>query len=126
MWDEVHNASSRHGTDRKGLYVAVAEHRTDSSLTDSMARSSKIERLPDHRELLVAAQEIVIAARTCNEAQAFDELLDVAQRNHRTILGVARDLVDLAAGTPRYRLDRDYVGLAHWEELLSRRLPHSA
>ncbi|MEE2032547.1 ANTAR domain-containing protein [Rhodococcus chondri] len=106
--------------------MAAAEHRTDSSLLESTTPSSTTRRVFDKRELLATAKAIVIEMRKCTEAQAFDELLDVAQRNHVTILGVARDLIDLAAGTPLGHPRRRYVGLDHWEELLSRRLPRSA
>ncbi len=55
-------------------------------------------RRPDGRELLGTAKGILIAGRGCSDAQAFDELLDVARRHHLTVLGAARSLVDLAAG----------------------------
>ncbi|MDF3312426.1 ANTAR domain-containing protein [Rhodococcus sp. T2V] len=76
-------------------------------------------RRPDGRELLATAKGILIAARRCSDAQAFDELLDVSRRHHLTVLGAARNLVDLAAGSPPRRRIPDAVRFAEWEQLLT-------
>jgi hypothetical protein len=80
-------------------------------------------RRPDGRELLGTAKGILIAARGCSDAQAFDELLDVSRRHHLTVLGAARNLVDLAAGSPSRRRTPDGVRFDEWEQLLTQ-LPH--
>ncbi|GAF48803.1 ANTAR domain-containing protein [Rhodococcus wratislaviensis] len=80
-------------------------------------------RRPDGRELLATAKGILMAARGCSDAQAFDELLDVSRRHHLTVVGAARNLVDLAAGSPTRRRTPDAVRFDEWEQLLTQ-LPH--
>ncbi|MDF3312435.1 ANTAR domain-containing protein [Rhodococcus sp. T2V] len=75
-------------------------------------------RRPDGRELLATAKGILIAARGCSDAQAFDELLDVSRRHHLTVIGAARGLVDLAAG-PAPRRRSDSVRFDEWEQLIT-------
>ncbi|MDV6279366.1 ANTAR domain-containing protein [Rhodococcus jostii] len=76
-------------------------------------------RRPDGRELLASAKGILMAARGCSDAHAFDELLDVSRRHHLTVLGAARNLVDLAAGSPTRRRTPDAVRFDEWEQLLT-------
>ncbi|AII05700.1 ANTAR domain-containing protein [Rhodococcus opacus] len=80
-------------------------------------------RRPDGRELLATAKGILMAARGCSDAQAFDELLDVSRRHHLTVVGAARNLVDLAAGSPTRRRTPDAVRFGEWEQLRTQ-LPH--
>ncbi|SEB70666.1 MULTISPECIES: ANTAR domain-containing protein [Rhodococcus] len=76
-------------------------------------------RRPDGRELLATAKGILMAARGCSDAQAFDELLDVSRRHHLTVVGAARNLVDLAAGSPNRRRTPDAVRFDEWAQLLA-------
>ncbi|EID78308.1 ANTAR domain-containing protein [Rhodococcus opacus] len=77
----------------------------------------------DGRELLATAKGILIAARRCSDARAFDELLDVSRRHHLTVVGAARNLVDLAAGSPSSRCAPDAVRFDEWEQLLAQLPP---
>ncbi len=80
----------------------------------------------DGRELLATAKGILIAARRCSDARAFDELLDVSRRHHLTVVGAARNLVDLAAGSPSSRCAPDAVRFDEWEQLLAQLPPAPA
>ncbi|MDF3312019.1 ANTAR domain-containing protein [Rhodococcus sp. T2V] len=57
-----------------------------------------VQRARDGRETLSLAEGILIALRRCGRADAFDELLRVAQRHHLSVLTVAHVLVDFAIG----------------------------
>ncbi|RZL78893.1 MAG: ANTAR domain-containing protein [Rhodococcus sp. (in: high G+C Gram-positive bacteria)] len=97
----------------------MIEDSTELSLTPVPGPTRLIpRRRPDGRELLGTAKGILIAARGCSDAQAFDELLDVARRHHLTVLGAARSLVDLAAGNSPRRRSPDVVRFDEWEQLL--------
>ncbi|AHK31625.1 hypothetical protein OPAG_04978 [Rhodococcus opacus PD630] len=80
-------------------------------------------RRPDGRELLGTAKGILIAGRGCSDAQAFDELLDVARRHHLTVLGAARSLVDLAAGPSPRRRSPEAARFEEWEQLVNQLPP---
>jgi len=82
-------------------------------------------RRPDGRELLATAKGILMAARRCSDAQAFDELLDVSRRHQLTVVGAARHLVDLAAGASPGRRTPVAVRFDEWEQLLAQ-LPGAA
>ncbi|KAF0963838.1 MULTISPECIES: ANTAR domain-containing protein [Rhodococcus] len=80
-------------------------------------------RRRDGRELLATAKGVLIAGRGYSDAQAFDELLDVAHRHHLTVLGAARALVDLA-GPPRQNRPRlDATRFDEWATLLAQLPP---
>lgn len=64
-----------------------------------------------------------MAARGCSDVQAFDELLDVAQRHHMTVQKAAEDLVGLAAGPARTRRNPDADCFGEWEKLLTQLSP---
>ncbi|MFZ2176192.1 MAG: ANTAR domain-containing protein [Rhodococcus sp. (in: high G+C Gram-positive bacteria)] len=78
---------------------------------------------PDGRELLSTAEKILMAARGCSDVQAFDELLDVAQRHHMTVQKEAEDLVGLAAGPAATRRSPDADCYGEWEKLLTQLSP---
>lgn len=80
-------------------------------------------RRPDGRELLADATAILMAARGCTDAQAFDELLDVAQRHHLGVLPAARALVDLAGSPPRRR-SGEPGRFGEWDTLMAHMPPH--
>jgi hypothetical protein len=80
-------------------------------------------RRPDGRELLATAKGILIAARGCSDAQAFDELLDVSRRHHMTVLGAAQSLVDLTVGPPPQRRRSNAIRFDEWEQLITQLPP---
>lgn len=101
----------------------MIEELTETPLTPVPAPTRLIpRRRPDGRELLATAKGILIAARGCSDAQAFDELLDVSRRHHLTVIGAARSLVDLAAG-PAPRRRSDAVRFDEWEQLITQLPP---
>ncbi|AWK71731.1 MULTISPECIES: ANTAR domain-containing protein [Rhodococcus] len=103
----------------------MIEDTADFSLTPVAGPTRLIpRRRPDGRELLATAKGILIAARRCSDAQAFDELLDVSRRHHLTVLGAARSLVDLAAGSAPHRRTADAVRFDEWEQLLAQLPSH--
>ncbi|TQC43234.1 ANTAR domain-containing protein [Rhodococcus sp. WS4] len=102
----------------------MIEDTTESPLTPVPGPTRLIpRRRPDGRELLATAKGILIAARGCSDAQAFDELLDVSRRHHLTVLGAARRLVDLAAGPAPRRGRSAAVRFDEWEQLITQLPP---
>ncbi|MFF2115483.1 ANTAR domain-containing protein [Rhodococcus koreensis] len=103
----------------------MIEDTAETPLTPVPAPTRLIpRRRPDGRELLATAKGILIAARRCSDAQAFDELLDVSRRHHLTVVGAARHLVDLAAGPSSPRRAPGAVRFDEWEQLLAQLPPH--
>lgn len=102
----------------------MIEDGTETSLTPVPSPTRLIpRRRPDGRELLGTAKGILIAGRGCTDAQAFDELLDVARRHHLTVLGAARSLVELAAGPSSGPRRADAARFDEWERLVAQLPP---
>ncbi|TQC42072.1 ANTAR domain-containing protein [Rhodococcus sp. WS4] len=73
-------------------------------------------RGPSDRELLTTAKTVLITSRGYSDAQAFDELLDVARRHHLSVHSAARCLIDLTSNT-RHLTSRRPVTFPEWEGL---------
>ncbi|MDI9949270.1 MULTISPECIES: ANTAR domain-containing protein [unclassified Rhodococcus (in: high G+C Gram-positive bacteria)] len=73
-------------------------------------------RGPSDRELLTTAKAVLITSRGYSDAQAFDELLDVARRHHLSVQGAARCLIDLTSNT-RHLTSRRPGTFPEWEGL---------
>ncbi|MFC9552300.1 ANTAR domain-containing protein [Rhodococcus sp. NPDC056960] len=73
-------------------------------------------RGPSDRELLTSAKAVLITSRGYSDAQAFDELLDVARRHHLSVQAAARCLIDLTSNT-RHLTSRRPVSFPEWEGL---------
>ncbi|MEN0134011.1 MAG: ANTAR domain-containing protein [Rhodococcus sp. (in: high G+C Gram-positive bacteria)] len=73
-------------------------------------------RGPSDRELVTTAKAVLITRRGYSDAQAFDELLDVARRHHLSVQGAARCLIDLTSNTG-HLTSRRPVTFPEWEGL---------
>ena len=68
------------------------------------------------REVVTTAKAVLITRRGYSDAQAFDELLDVARRHHLSVQGAARCLIDLTSNTG-HLTSRRPVAFPEWEGL---------
>jgi AmiR/NasT family two-component response regulator len=86
----------------------LAEHaatalQSAGRVTDAAREAAHMRRAMDVRAVIDQAKGIIMHARGCDSAAAFDELRRVAQRNRMKVADVARSLVaehDESTGRP--------------------------
>lgn len=84
-------------------------------------RSTFLTTSPIRVHLLPQAKSLLIARRGYGDAEAFEELLDVAHRHHVSVARAARSLIELASRTENsgHAHPGDF---AEWSALLARPL----
>ncbi|NMM89589.1 hypothetical protein B2J88_35510 [Rhodococcus sp. SRB_17] len=63
-------------------------------------------------DVVTTARGILATGRGYNQRQAFDELMDVAKRQHVSVVSAARQLIDAVQGTSDY-VPTEWVELVH-------------
>ncbi|GAA1460371.1 GAF and ANTAR domain-containing protein [Nocardiopsis exhalans] len=93
------------------LTALLAEHaamalNTAGRQADAARESAHMRRAMSARTLIDQAKGIIMHARGCDADTAFTALREVAQRNRKKVVDVARDLVEKNTGPQRSRRPR--------------------